>query len=281
MNAAAPFSRIAASSPMPAYIRARGRLTLRFAPTPRGTKAVAFSETGGYRLKFPNGAGCEAMIVNTGGGIAGGDGLVLEAACEPGATATISTQSAEKIYRAQTDPARITVDLSIGEGAALAWLPQETILFDGAKLERRVDVAMAADAKLTLCEAVICGRSAMGERMESGLLSDKWFIRRDGKLVHADCLRLDGAIADRMERSTAGKGARAFATILRVAPDAAAFVEPLRERLAAAPLDWGVSSWDGVLAVRLCAADAAALRRELVTVLAHFSDCAVPRIWAW
>ena len=281
MSAAAPFSRISAAAPMPAYIRARGRLTMRFAPTPRGTRAVAFSETGGYRLKFPNGSGCEAMIVNTGGGIAGGDGLVLEAACEPGATATISTQSAEKIYRAQTDPARIAVDLSIGEGASLAWLPQETILFDGAKLERRVDVSMAADAKLTLCEAVICGRAAMGERMESGLLSDKWFIRRDGKLVYADSLRLDGAIADQLKRPASGNGAGAFATVLRVAPDAASFVDRLRERSADAALDWGVSAWDGVLAIRFCAKDAAVLRRELVMVLAHFSDCAVPRIWAW
>ncbi len=266
---------------MPAYIRARGRLTVRFAPTPRGTRAVGFSETGGYRLKFPRADGCEAMVVNTGGGVAGGDGLVLEAVCEPGAAATISTQSAEKIYRAQRDPARIAVDLAIGEGAALAWLPQETILFDGAKLERRVDVAMAEDAKLTLCEAVVCGRSAMGERMERGLLSDKWFVRRGGRLVYADCLRLEGDVAGRLDRPAAGGGGQAFATILRIAPDAAAHVDALRETLEGAALDWGVSAWDGVLAIRFSAKDAAVLRRELVKVLAHFSDCAVPRIWAW
>ncbi len=266
---------------MPAYIRAQGRLTVRFAPTPRGTRALAFSETGGYRLKFPRSEGCEAMIVNTGGGIAGGDGLVLDAVCEAGAKATISTQSAEKIYRAQHDPARIAVTLDVGEGSSLAWLPQETILFDGARLERRVDVTMAADATLTLCEAVVCGREAMGERMLSGLLADRWFIRRAGRLVYADAVRLEGAIADRMDRPAAGAGARAFATILRVSPDAAGHVDALRGMMADRTFDWGVSAWDGVLAVRLCARDAASLRRELFTVLAHFRDCAVPRIWSW
>jgi urease accessory protein len=266
---------------MPAYIRARGALTVRFSPTPRGTRAAAFSETGGYRLKFPRAQGCEAMIVNTGGGIAGGDGLVIEAACETGAEATISTQSAEKIYRAQRDPARISVDLSIGPGAALAWLPQETILFDGARLERRVDIAMASDARLTLCEAVVCGRTAMGERMETGLLSDKWFVRRGGRLVFADCLRLDGAVASRLDRQAAGGGGHAFATILRIAPDAPAHVEPLRCALDGSGLDWGVSAWDGMLAVRFAATDASLLRRELVKVLSRFPDCAVPRIWAW
>lgn len=254
---------------------------MRFAPTPQGTRALAFSETGGYRLKFPRAVGCEAMIVNTSGGVVGGDQLMLDAACEAGATASFSTQSADKIYRAQRDPARMVVNLDLGERAHLAWLPQETILFNGARIERRLNVTMAHDACLTLCEAVICGRSAMGEILQTGCFVDRWTIRRDGRLAYADAVRLEGDISERMMRRASGAGAQAFATILRVSPDAEHHVDAIRMILAECSLNWGVSAWDGLLAVRFCARDAALLRPWLVVVLKQFEDCAIPRIWSW
>jgi urease accessory protein len=265
---------------LPAYIRAKGRISARFSATPRGTRAVDFAESGGYRLKFPHADGCEATLVNTGGGVTGGDHLAIDIALDDGAAVTVTTQSAEKIYRAQHDPARMSVQLSLGEQALLDWLPQETILFSGARLDRRLEVAMAGSARLTLCEMLVFGRAAMGEAMTAGRLSDRWLIRRDGALILAEALRLDGLIAATLARPAVGKGARAVSTFVHIAPDAEAHRSDIQEFFAECSCEAGVSAWDGILVVRLCADDAARLRRELFAFLIHFRRSALPRVWS-
>jgi urease accessory protein len=144
-------------SQLPAYIRARGILSARLQDSGRGTRVFDLSEAGGYRLKFPHADPCEAMIVNTGGGMAGGDHLALSLSLGPQAVAVCSTQSAEKIYRAERDRAEITVTLTLDDAANLAWLPQETILFDGAQLHRKLTLDMAANATFMACESVSTG----------------------------------------------------------------------------------------------------------------------------
>ena len=92
---------------------------------------------------------------------------------------------------------RIRLDhdlLAADADAELAWLPQESILFDGARLSRRLDVDVAAGA-LTIKEGVVFGRTARPELMRHGLFHDRWRIRRDGRLLLAENVRLDGDIA--------------------------------------------------------------------------------------
>jgi urease accessory protein len=169
------------------------------------------------------------------------------------------------------------VTLDVAPGAALAWLPQETILFDRARLSRTIDVSMAVDARLFLAEAIVFGRSGMGEAVEEGALFDRWRVRRGGKLVYAESVRLDGAIAKRLAEPAVAKGGIAVATVL-VGPGDDSVVEKVRALESEFSGEVGASSWNGIAAVRLCAADGAALRHDLVHVMTAVRGT-LPRIW--
>lgn len=281
MYAAISRSEPSAAQPLlPAYIRAQGRIACRLGLAPDGsTRLLQLREGGGYRLKMPRGPGFEGVIVNSGGGLAGGDRLDVSVLLDAGARATLTTQSAEKVYRAQRDAATATVAIDLGAGASLCWIPQPTLLFDGARLERRIAVAMAPDASLLVAEAVILGRAAMGEVMRDGALADRWSIRRGGRLVMAEALRLDAPISDRLASRCTGAGARAFATILLVAPDAEARLDHARTAATEPGVEMGCSAWNGLLVARCVGTDAASLGRQVVTLLGHLGAGAQPRVW--
>ncbi len=164
----------------------------------------------------------DVVMLNTGGGVAGGDRLDLAFSAGPGARVTIAAQAAERFYRARSDdaPSRVRTALSVGEGAALEWLPQETILFDRCALDRRLAVDVAPDASFLGVETLVFGRAAMGETVRQGWLRDLIRVRRGGDLLLHDAIRLDGDIADRLGRAAIGQGAHVVATIVFVAPDA-------------------------------------------------------------
>ncbi len=265
---------------LPAHARARGAVRARFAAN-RGRSAIAdLYEAGGLRLRFPRGtAGCEAVLVNTGGGVAGGDTAALSFHACADADVTLTTQAAEKIYRAQNIAARINLDLVAEEGARLEWLPQETILFDGARLTRDFTLCAAETARVTLLEATVFGRLAMGERDISGLLADRWRLRRAGKLVFAEDLRLEGEIAAILDRKACGAGARATALLLHMSPDAESLLEPVRESLSAAPCSAGASAWNGLLCVRLMSPAPEKMRAALSPLLEILRGRPAPRVW--
>ncbi|GGH06531.1 urease accessory protein UreD [Alsobacter metallidurans] len=264
---------------LPAYVRASGVIQARFAPTGRGTRVMALREAGGYRLKFPKAAACEAVLINTGGGMTGGDRLDVSLTLDADAQAVITTQSAEKIYRSDGAAAEIAVDIAIAEAGQLSWLPQEAILFSGSRLRRRLRVAMAASARLTLAETVVFGRVAAGETLGEGLFDDRWEIRRDGRLVFAEAVRLDGAIAATLARPALGGGARAVATVVHLAPDAERRIEEARAALDGAQSDCGASAWNGMLCVRLAAEAPAVLRADMAAFLSRFQSGPLPRVW--
>jgi urease accessory protein len=265
---------------LPAYIRAQGRIACRLGLAPDGTtRLLELREGGGYRLKMPRGPGFEGVIVNTGGGLAGGDRLDVSVSLDAGTAATLTTQSAEKVYRAQRDPAMAAVAIDLGPRSSLSWIPQPTLLFDGARLERRIEVAMAPDSGLLIAEAVILGRAAMGEIVQEGTLADRWSIRRDGRLVMAEALRLTSPIADLLDRRCTGAGARAFATLLLVAPDAEARLDAVRSALVVPGVEAGASAWNGLLVVRCIGTDAASIGRQVVTLLGHLGSGTQPRVW--
>jgi urease accessory protein len=265
---------------LPAEARARGAISARFARAGVRSCVSELYEAGGLRLRFPRNAdSCEAVLVNTGGGIIGGDRADLSFAAGAGADVTLTTQAAEKIYRAQNIPAQISLDLVAGADARLEWLPQETILFDGARLNRAFTLDAQASARVTLLEATVFGRLAMGERSISGHLADRWRLRRNGKLVFADDLRLSGDIGALLDRRSCGAGARATALLLHIAPDAESLLEPLRESLAGAPCQAGASAWNGVLAVRLLSPAPEHMRAALSPLLEILRGRPAPRVW--
>lgn len=264
---------------LPAYVRASGVIQARFAPTGRGTRVMALREAGGYRLKFPKAPGCEAVLINTGGGMTGGDRLDVSLTLDAQAEAVLTTQSAEKIYRSDGAAAEIAVDVQLAEGARLSWLPQEAILFSGSRLRRRLKAAMAADATLTLAESVVFGRVASGETLGDGLFDDRWEIRRGGCLVFAEAVRLDGPLAATLNRPALGGGARAVAAVLHLAPDAESRLEEARAALENAQSDCGASAWNGMLCVRFAAESPAVLRADMAAFLSGFQSGPLPRVW--
>ncbi|MFT4099339.1 MAG: urease accessory protein UreD [Rhodoblastus sp.] len=260
--------------------RARGEIRARFEAHAGRTRIARLYETGGLRLRFPKAqAVCEGVAVNTAGGIVGGDvgQLAFEAAA--GAEVMLTTQSAEKIYRSDGALARMETALRLEQGASLDWLPQETILFDEARLARSLEVDMAADARLLVCESAVFGRLAMGESLLTGAFRDRWRVRRAGRLIFAEDLRLEDAPARLLDRPAIGGGARAAATLLHVAPDAESRLETCRAALSKFDCDAGASAFNGLLVARLVSPSPEILRAAIVALFSCLLGRAPPRVW--
>ena len=261
--------------------RAVGRIAFTVAAGPGGSRRGRVHESGSLRVRFPNGnsrAALEAVIVNTGGGMTGGDRFDVDIKVGAGARLSVTTAAAEKIYRSLGPDTDIGVKLDVGPGGALAWLPQETIVFDQARLRRSIDIELARDANLLLAEAAVFGRSAMGEAVVQGHFFDRWRLRVGGALVFAETLRLDGDIAQRLAQRVITSGGVAVASVIKCPgndSDAAA-VRAVQDRFAG---EVGVSSWNGLVATRLVASDGAVLRHDLVAVLTALDAAPLPRLW--
>ena len=258
--------------------RAQGHISLRARAVAGRTRRRDVHEQGSLRVRFPNATSdaLEAVIINTAGGVAGGDRFAIAIAAEAGVSVVAGTAAAEKIYRSHGASAHLSVRLDVGAGARLAWLPQETILFDRASVERRIDIDLAADASLVLVEGLVFGRTAMGEAVANGTLIDRWRVRRGGRLVFAETTRLTGAISERLAEPAVAKGCAAMATVL-IAPGDEARVEAVR---ACGPFrgEAAISAWNNLAVARLCARDGAALRHDLVEILAALA-VPLPRLW--
>jgi urease accessory protein len=260
--------------------RAQSRVSLTVADHEGVARPRRLAEEGSLRLRFP--AACagaqEAVLVNTAGGVAGGDRLTIELALETRTRLVVTTASAEKIYRSEEAPAALTVSATLGDDAALTWLPHETILFDRARLLRSVDIALAPTARLLFAEAVVFGRSAMGETVREGLFADRWRVRRGGRLIFAENFRLDGAIASRLSETAVAAGQVALATVLAVPGDEGT-AEAVRALAGAFRGEVGISAWNGIALARLAAPDGAALRHDLALLLGALGHAPLPRLW--
>jgi urease accessory protein len=237
-------------------------------------------ESGSLRVRFPSpeAEGLSGVLVNTAGGIAGGDRFDIDIAVGEGARLTLTTAAAEKVYRAPGPAAQLGIAVKAERGAHLAWLPQETILFDRARISRRIDIDLAEDASLLLCEIVVFGRAAMGEKMLHGEFVDRWRLRRGGRLVFAETVRLDGDIGAKLARRAIANGGCAIGTAL-IVPGSDAAVERIREASETFGGEVGISAWNGFAMARFCAQDAARLRADMMTVLGRASPAALPRLW--
>jgi urease accessory protein len=260
--------------------RAIGRVTLSARRADGTTRRERVHEQGAWRVRCPGppAGELEAMIVNTAGGMAGGDRLELDFAVGPRARLLVTSAAAEKVYRTLGSETIIAAKLHVAAGGELAWLPQETILFDRARLRRTIEVDLAADARLLLAEAVIFGRSGMGETIAEGFWLDRWRVRRGGALLHAETVRLDGDVAAKLAQSAVARGGVAMATVLSVPGDEAT-VAAARAVSRRCRGEVGASTWNGLAVVRLVAADGAALRHDLAGILTTIRGERLPRLW--
>ncbi len=263
-------SQASTRSPAPAparHQRADGGIALSIARAAGSSVVADLAQRVPCRALFPRPASPGvplAVLLNTSGGLAGGDRISVTMKIGPGAAATATTQAAEKVYRSLGPDARVETALAVAAEGRLEWLPQETILFDGACLERHISAAVAHGGRLLACETLVFGRAARGEVMNRGRLLDRWRIEYGGRLVWVD--RLGLAIPVRRQLDGAGfGGARALATALYVGPEADTLLPVARE---AAVAEGGAASLvNGILVARLLGAEPSRVRDGVARLL--------------
>ena len=267
--------------------RSHGEARLRFsADTDGKSRLIERYASSPARLLTPrtHGEAPEAVLANTAGGFAGGDSLSVSVDCGRGADGVVSGQAAEKIYRALDAPAKMQTTLRLDAGATLEWLPQETILFNGALLNRQINVDLADNARLLMAETIVLGRKAHNETFASGCLTDYWRIDRAGQPVWRDRMLVEGG-GDSLFAATGFRSARALATMIYAAPDAASHTEYLQTKMASLPLFAGATYVRGLLIARLLGDDAGALKSVLSDVIGAFRHrvlarpATAPRVW--
>lgn len=239
-------------------------------------------QSGCLKARFPreHDAGwANVIMLNTSGGVAAGDELRTTLGVEAAAWATFTSQAAERFYRARRGepPAIVRTVLRVAADASAEWLPQESILFDGAALDRRLDIVLESGACVLAIEQVVFGRGAMGEEVSRLALRDTIRIEREGAPLVHDSLRMTGDAAALLRRSAVGDGARAAATLYCVAPDCRERLPRVREVLAG--MEAGASVEDDFMMARMLASDGAGLRRGVMAVLSVLRDRALPRAW--
>jgi urease accessory protein len=286
-----------------AHQRVDGEARIAFRRRVDGTTALAdLYQKAPCRVLFPTTEDDEpvqAVLLTTSGGLTGGDRTRVSVSIEPHARATVTTQAAEKIYRAlpDTGDAVVQVEMQVGDGAWAEWLAQETIVFEGSRLRRLFAADVAATGRLLAVESIVFGRTAMGEFFNSGMLHDSWRIRRGGRLVWADALHLDGTphldgslqVDGNIKALRAmpfGFGASAAcSTILYAGADAPQQLVEARRLLSDCTLPCGATSLDGIMLVRIMADDAAELRTAVMKLIAGIRQAAaslparLPRVW--
>ncbi|MGE3404791.1 MAG: urease accessory protein UreD [Vicinamibacterales bacterium] len=263
--------------------RSEGAVALGFAAAGGVTRALRRFRSGALQLRLPRptvAAVPEAVLINSAGGLTGGDRFAVRVDWATGSRAAVTTQAAEKVYRSSGGDAVVATTLSVGPAASAEWLPQEAIMFDRARLRRSLVADIAADARLLAVEAIVFGRTARGESVVSGCIDEGLSLRRDGRPIWADRLHIDGDIAAAQRRPAIAGGARAVATVLLAAPDSGARLEAVRRTLGGIAGRGAASAWDGILVARLLAPHGAALRHDLLLLLACLRDGApLPRVW--
>lgn len=226
-----------------------------------------------------------AVMLTTSGGLAGGDRIDLSVTARTGASAVVTSQAAEKIYRSLGEDTRVSVTLKAEAGSWIEWIPQGAILFDRSRLARRTVIDADASARVLAGEIVVFGRTASGETFRDGLLHDVWHVRVGSKLMWADAIRLENDIVEVLAHPAGFDGAVAMATVVYQAPDAPASLSVARELLAACCGKTGATIVNGVLVARFLNNDAQALRGDVARFWCGFrADVAglpptLPRVW--
>lgn len=263
-------------------VAARGRLSVR--NRSGRTRIAELYQEGAAKIRMPATSAdpLEAVLINTAGGLTGGDRIAWEVEIGDGASASLTTQACEKVYRSSGGHAQTNCTMTVGAGGRLAWLPQETIVFDRAAFRRYIEVELADGAEALLVEATIFGRRAMGEAVGQAEFRDRWRIRRGGKLVHAEDFAIGPDVAATLARSAVTGGSVALATVLLVNGRASVHLDAVRSEIGE---HGSASSWEvagsGKLLARLYAEDGYSLRKRLIPLIELLNgEAGLPKLWS-
>lgn len=259
--------------------RVDGGVSLEVVRTPTGSGLRSLAERGGFRGRVTNSdAACEVYLLNPAGGLAGGDCVAFQATVGCDARLVVSTATPERVYRSAGSLTRVDCQLTAGAGATLEWLPQQMLFYDGCRYRRTIRIDAELSARVTVLEAIALGRTERGEQLDDVVIRDDWRVWRDGRLVFADALRLEGAASRLLERAATGSGACAAATLVHVSPDAESALERVRACLSSAHM-CGASAVDGVVVARWVAPSPMELAVAVKEFLLAFRGRAAPRGW--
>ncbi len=265
---------LAASAEVP---RTKGALILSSKALERGSGLDRLRTSGAMKALFTRSSDVQAILINTSGGLTGGDRIDLECSAGANSKLTLTTQAAERAYRAQSGQAEMHSRLSVAAGATLEWLPQELILFEGCALSRSLHVDLEHNSRALIVEPVIFGRAAMGETLQHIWFKDRISLYREGTPLYLDGVDLTGDSVAHLAQRATGQGAGAMASVLYVAPDAEAQIPTLRSMM---PQMGGVSLLQpDLLALRVMAPDSFELRKSLLPVLDRLTLNSLPTSW--
>ncbi len=245
------------------------------------TMLARLYQSGNAKIRVParhDSKSLEAVMINIAGGMTGGDLLDWEFAAENGSTLTLTTQASEKVYKSTSGHSKADIRLRASDGSRINWLPQETILFDRARLVRTIELDLFDGSSALIVEPLVFGRQAMGETLEEAMIRDQWRVRSNGQMIHAEALEMTGALHDQLARKSITNGNSAIATVLLISPKAEKFLDDARKIIGESG---GVSSWNGKLLARLGAVDGYLLRHTLVPLIRLLNDdAALPKSWS-
>lgn len=269
-----------ATPPEPVMQRSQGRAFVAMAARRGQVRLVDLAQSGSAKAMFPRVAGAvpEVVFLNTSGGLTGGDRLAYQLEIGAGARVCATTQTAERAYASGGGVAEVRVQAQVGAAARLDWLPQETLIYEGANLSRLTEIDLAAGASCLLAETLVLGRQAMGEKPRAAHLRDERRVRREGRLVWAETLLLSPEVLQAQAAALLGE-ARAFAVVALIGPGAADLLGCVRAVLTHAGCEAAASAWEDKCVVRIFARDGWPLRQQLAAVLSVLSGRALPRVW--
>jgi len=269
--------------------RARGLCRIAVGGSQADNEILDVFQRSPMRVMFPRISGAdvkEAVLINTAGGIAGGDRLVCGVTAMAGSSIAVTTQTAERVYRALDEPARILTKLKVSDGSRLAWFPQETIIFNWARLYRVTEVEISPGAELLALEWLVFGRSAHGEQIVGGHLSDRWRVKKDGGLLWADSFHVgEKGFSDLKRRALLGN-CKAIATLIYFGPELDKRLELLRGISGSLDCNCAATSVAGLIIVRLAAETSSNLKLALRALLQHLETefesgpFRVPKMWS-
>ena len=262
--------------------RSTGYSSVSLTGCPPKTKLERMRQQGCSKVLLPrsNPACPEIVLVNTAGGLTGGDKVEFTMSVGNSGSAVATTQSAERIYRSSGGEAVMRNRLEVGREASLAWLPQETILFEGSRVKRTTTAEIDSSSSVLLSESVVFGRSAMGESLSKTSFSDTRIVKRDGKTIYFECFRFADPFQKLTSSAAALRGARAIANVMYFSAEAEDRLDGAKNMNGIEGVEFAASAWNGMLVMRLLSDSAYKLRQALIAILLRFRGMELPRVWA-
>ena len=262
--------------PQSSMQRARGQIDFKMS----GPNVTHLYQSGCSKLMLPKTYGImkEAVLLNTAGGITGGDALNINITASD-CNVVVTSQTAERFYRSNMQPASISIFLKVDKGAKLHWIPQETILFEGSAVDRTIKLDMAHDCDCLLAETLVLGREAMGEKIRTCHFTDQWRLYEEGKLFHSEAMRMTGDMEKLLDSKAGAHGARIISTIICAGPNTELLWPIVEKKLLSMSSVSAASFFNGKMIIRLLNSNCSNGRTEFNQMLMELRSQPMPRVW--